>query len=227
MEFNNLYMRIGVISDVHGNKIALDEVLSDMSDVDRIVCCGDIIGYGPRPQECVETVREKCDVYVRGNHDRDVARPERYMKGSGVYEGLMHARKELDEEQLEWVTGLDRKNVLEGYQIVHSHPEVVDKYVYPREFVDVSDHVDEEKHGLLLGHTHHQHAEKHNGNIIMNPGSVGQPRDGDVRAAYGIIESDGSSYELHRVSYDIQKVQDQIEEAGLPSKNGNRLGRGE
>ena len=222
---NGQLMRIGVISDIHGNKVALDEVLEDMDYVDKIICVGDIIGYGPRPQECVETVRNECEVYVQGNHDRDVARPERYMKGSGVYEGLMHARKELNKEQLEWVTELDRTAVFKGYKLVHSHPEVVDRYVYPRDFGDIFSYVENEK-GILLGHTHYQHAKKRSDEIVMNPGSVGQPRDGDVRAGYGVLNSDDNSYELHRVSYNIKKTQEQIEEAGLPNKNGRRLGNG-
>lgn len=219
-------MRIGVISDIHANKVALDKVLDDMDDVDGIICCGDIIGYGPRPQECLETVKQECDVFVRGNHDRDVARPERYMKGSGVYEGLMHARKNLTQDQLEWVTDLDRIAVFKGYKVVHSHPEVVDKYVYPHDFDKIFGYIDDEK-GMMLGHTHYQHAEKKNNEIVMNPGSVGQPRDGDVRAAYGVLNSDDNSYELHRVSYDIEKTQEQIREAGLPNKNWKRLGKGE
>lgn len=222
----NVRMKVGIISDIHGNKVALDKVLSDMNNIEHIICCGDVVGYGPKPRECVEVVREKCDAYVRGNHDRNVANPGKYRAGSGVYEGLVHAKEELTEEQLEWVTNLDRKVEFNNYQVVHSHPDVVDRYVYPSDFGDVSDYIDDED-GLLLGHTHYQHAEMQDGSIIMNPGSVGQPRDGDARAAYGIIESEDNSYDTHRVEYDIQEVQDQIEEAGLPTKNGLRLEKGE
>jgi predicted phosphodiesterase len=70
-------MKIGIISDIHANKVALDAVLKDMKEVDKLICCGDIVGYGPRPKQCVEKVREICDLCVQGNHDRDIANPER------------------------------------------------------------------------------------------------------------------------------------------------------
>lgn len=216
-------MKIGVISDVHANQVALESVMEDMpDDIDKIVCCGDIIGYGPRPSECVKMVREKCDVVVRGNHDRDMSNPHKYIEGSSVYKGLVHARDELTEEQFEWVTNLDRKDKIEDILVVHSHPENVDEYVYPSNFSTVGKEIVGHS-GLLLGHTHHQHGEKVNGKTVLNPGSVGQPRDGNSDAAYAIINTESGDYNLKRVSYDIEKVESQISNEGLPSKSSDRL----
>lgn len=219
-------MRFGVISDIHANQVALESVLDDMpNDLDGIVCCGDIVGYGPKPRECVEIVKDVCDVYVQGNHDRDLEQPDRYIQGSSVHKGLMHARDELTEEQIDWVINLDKKDEYDGFMVCHSHPSNEDKYVYPHDFKSVKKHIDEED-GLFLGHTHHQHAEFVDGKLILNPGSVGQPRDKNNDSAYAIVDSENNNYELRRVSYDIDKVRDQINNVDLPSKSADRLYKG-
>lgn len=220
-------MKIAVISDIHANQVALESVMNDIpNDVEEIVCCGDVIGYGPRPKQCVEIVRDKCDVFVRGNHDRDMQNPDKYITGSSVYKGLIHAREELTEEQFQWVTGLERKQETDDLLVVHSHPDIVDKYVYPREFNSVGEDI-EDYSGVLLGHTHHQHAEVVDGTLVLNPGSVGQPRDGNRDAAYAVVETDDNDYELNRVPYNIDKVETQIESEDLPSKSSDRLYIGE
>lgn len=218
-------MKIGIVSDIHANEVALDAVLEDMENVDKLICCGDIIGYGPRPKNCVEKIREVSDVCVQGNHDRDVQNPERYMKGSGVHEGLKHAENNLTSEQFDWITGLDPKDTFNQYIVTHSHPENVDQYVYPRHFDELVGYLGDSK-GLFLGHTHHQHAELFDDGLVLNPGSVGQPRDGDVRASYAVVNTQNQDYELRRIDYDISKVQEQIKIAGLPSKNARRLEEG-
>lgn len=217
-------MQIGLISDIHGNLPALETVLSDMPPVDNIVCLGDVIGYNPWPSECLERVREEASVTVKGNHDRTVRTPERYRANRMAEAGLEYALEELSEEQLTWLDELPRTATVadDRFLLVHDHPEVQDRYVMPHMFDDLWSYLDEYD-GLALGHTHVQHKETDGGRVLVNPGSVGQPRDNDSRAAYGVLDSDTMSVELHRVEYDIDRVIEKVEAEGLPERIGSRL----
>lgn len=219
-------MRIGVISDIHANRVALDAVLEAMPSVDRLVCAGDVIGYNPQPAECVEIVRDTM-ACVQGNHDRAVDAPERYRSNESAYEGLHHAAAQLDADQREWLRSLPPSRTLcEGHiRMVHSHPTHRGQYVRPEGFPALGPHLGEED-VLILGHTHIQHHEMVDGTLIMNPGSVGQPRDQDPRAAFSLLDPESQTVEEHRVSYDIERVQAAIESTGLPSWTGTRLERG-
>lgn len=225
-------MKWAVISDIHSNKVALDAVLEEIEghNVDSIICAGDIVGYGPRPKECLETVRDACDVIIKGNHDRTVAKGdfEHYQTNNMAYQGLHHSLDELTDEQLAWLESLDEKAmVTESLLMVHSHPEVQDQYVRPRDFPRMRNYMDD-LGCMILGHTHLQHSAEVDGRLIFNPGSVGQPRDKDNRAAYAILEYDkGFDVELHRVEYDIDTVVEQIREANLPERTADRLYIGE
>ncbi len=219
-------MKLGVISDIHSNKVALDAVLEDMPSVDRLVCCGDIVGYGPWPAKCVDTVRDECDVIVRGNHDREMQNPEEYRQNHMAYQGLIHSAQQLSEEQYEWVTSLPLEDVAaEKYRVVHSHPAVEDMYVRPEDFQRMGKYMDDFE-GLFLGHTHVQHAEYVEGQLVLNPGSVGQPRDDNTDAAYAVVDTDDNTVQLNRVEYDIQTVMDAVQEQGLPEKTAIRLKSG-
>lgn len=217
-------MRIGLISDVHGNLPALETVLSDMPDVDTIVCVGDVIGYNPWPAACVERVRDVASVTVQGNHDRTVRTPETYRGNQMAYAGLEYALEELSEDQLTWLDSLPRKATVgdDRFMIVHDHPEIQDRYVMPHMFSSLWSYV-EEYDGLALGHTHVQHKEVDGGRVLVNPGSVGQPRDEDQRAAYAVLDTETVSVNLHRVNYDIDRVINKVEEVGLPKRVGTRL----
>jgi len=217
-------MRIGLISDIHGNLPALETVLADMPAVDTIVCVGDVIGYNPWPAECVERVRDTAAVTVQGNHDRTVRTPDRYRGNQMAHAGLEYALEELSEAQLTWLDGLPRKETVdEGrFVIVHDHPEVQDRYVMPAMFSSLWSYLDDHI-GLALGHTHVQHTEVDGAQLLVNPGSVGQPRDGDPRAAYAVIDTETVTVDLHRVEYDVDEVVTKIEEVGLPKRTGTRL----
>ncbi|RRJ31279.1 metallophosphoesterase family protein [Halocatena pleomorpha] len=219
-------MRLGVISDIHANRIALDAVLEAMPPVDRLACAGDVIGYNPQPAECVEIVRGEMPC-VQGNHDRAVDAPGRYRSNKSAYEGLRYAANQLDAEQREWLQSLPLDTTLCNGRVrmVHSHPTHRGQYVRPPEFPALEPHLGKES-VLILGHTHVQHHEMVDGTLIVNPGSVGQPRDRDPRAAFAVIDPDAQTVEEHRVSYDIERVQAAIESAGLPSWTGTRLKRG-
>jgi putative phosphoesterase len=228
-------MRIGFISDVHANLPALEAVLDDMPSVDEVVCAGDVIGYNPWPGDCVDRVREVASVTVAGNHDRTVDTPSRYRGNRMAEAGLEHARDGCTDEQLAWLRGLpERATVLDDrLLVVHSHPDPQQRgrYVYPKAFPSLPDHLGDHD-VLLLGHTHVQHARTVEGRLLVNPGSVGQPRDGDSRAAYAVLDAttdDGgidvaaSELSLRRVDYDVAAVQSAVAEAGLPDETGARL----
>ncbi len=218
-------MRLGVISDVHANRVALHTVLDDMPPVDGLVCAGDVVGYNPWPAECVAAIRERDVPTVMGNHDRAVSSGSAFRFNSMAGAGVQYAREALDDDTIDWLSALPEvRHVADGrVKVVHGHPEDVDHYTYPDEFgPDLLDGEDV----LVLGHTHVQAHEAYDEGIVMNPGSVGQPRDGDPRAAYAILDLDEMTVDEHRVEYDIDAVVDAVEEADLPERIGSRLYEG-
>ncbi|MDB2236726.1 metallophosphoesterase family protein [Halorubrum ezzemoulense] len=226
-------MKIGLISDVHANLPALETVLDDMPTVDRIYCAGDVVGYNPWPADCVERVRDVAAATVRGNHDRTVETPERYRANRMAEAGLERAKASLSADQRDWIGALPRTETFGGdrYLLAHSHPaaEREDAYVYPDDFPTLDRHMGEYD-GIVLGHTHVQGVRKVAGGFVCNPGSVGQPRDGDPRAGYAVLDTtaDGAdAVETHRVEYDIDSVAEAVREADLPDLTAERLYEGE
>ncbi|QLG60913.1 metallophosphoesterase family protein [Halorarum salinum] len=241
-------MKLGVISDVHGNRVALDAVLADLPPVDGLVCAGDVVGYGPWPGECVAELRERGVPTVQGNHDRAAVVGSAPGFNAMGRAGVEYANRVLDADALDWLDGLPEATaVADGrVAVVHSHPTVRDRYVYPEEFgpdllaaaraavgggadrgsAVAGDASEVDPEVLVLGHTHVQGHERFPEGVAMNPGSVGQPRDGDPRAAYAVLDLDGPSVEERRVEYDVDAVVDAVEAAGLPERIGTRLYEG-
>ncbi len=219
-------MNVGVIADVHGNKPALTAVLDAMPPVEAIVNAGDVVGYNPWPADCVERLRAREIPTVMGNHDRAVAAGSTFRFNELARAGVEHARQQLDEEQQAWLGRLpDRERVLDGrIRLVHGHPEDPDRYTYPNEFTP---ELLGDEEVLVMGHTHVQHAETYPDGVVVNPGSVGQPRDGDPRAAFAVVDPTTHEVDLHRVSYDIDRVVDAVKAAGLPERIGTRLLEGQ
>ncbi|WP_458186419.1 metallophosphoesterase family protein [Haladaptatus sp. NG-WS-4] len=218
-------MKVGVISDVHANRVALDAVLDDMPTVDALLCAGDVVGYNPWPAECVDVLRDRVAASVMGNHDRAVVTGTAFRFNSMASAGVEYARDQLNDLQREWLANRpDSTTACDGrVQIVHGHPDDPDHYTYPKEFepgllgdADV----------LVMGHTHVQHHEVYDEGIVVNPGSVGQPRDSDPRAAYAILDLAEMTVAEHRVEYDVETVQEAVREAGLPERIGTRLADG-
>jgi putative phosphoesterase len=218
-------MRIGVCSDIHSNRVAFEMVLADVPDVDALVCAGDVVGYNPWPAECIEMVREREIPTVMGNHDRAVAEGTAFRFNAMAKAGVDHASERLSEEQREWLADLpnERREFDGRVKIVHGHPDDPDHYTMPEEF---SPALLGEEDALIMGHTHVQHHEVYDEGVVMNPGSVGQPRDRDPRAAYAVLDLDDRSVEERRVEYDIDAVQAAVEDAGLPGRIGSRLALG-
>jgi putative phosphoesterase len=218
-------MRIGVISDVHANRVALEAVLEDLPDVDGLVCAGDVVGYNPWPAECVDALRD-CDApTIMGNHDRSVVSGTGYPGNRMADAGVHHALDELDDDQLEWLRALPtERRCFDGrMKLVHGHPDDPNRYTYPALF---SADMLESEDVLVMGHTHVQAHEVFEEGVVMNPGSVGQPRDKDPRAAYSVVDLADRTVEDHRVEYDVERVVEAVEEAGLPRETGTRLRKG-
>ncbi|WP_226011467.1 metallophosphoesterase family protein [Halomicrobium salinisoli] len=230
-------MRLGLISDVHGNRVALEAVLADMPAVDGLLCAGDVVGYNPWHEACLEAIRTPGEGLVaehvgvdsvptvEGNHDRAVATGHAPHFNQMAKAGVERAREQLDEDQIAWLEDLPTElTAADGrVKVVHGHPDDPDHYTRPHEFgPDLLDDEDV----LVMGHTHVQHHEIYDEGIVVNPGSVGQPRDGDPKAAYAVLDLDELTLEEHRVDYDIDAVIDAVEDAGLPRQIGYRLVKG-
>ena len=244
-------MRFGVISDIHGNLPAFEAVCEAMPPVDRLICAGDVVGYNPWPAACVDRVRELGAVTVRGNHDRAVAFDGGRGFNAMARAGVRHAREELGAAEMEWLRSLPTEQFVADGRIhmVHGHPDDPDRYTYPREFS--ASMLQDDVEVVIVGHTHVQGTRRVDGGVVLNPGSVGQPRDGDPRAAYAVVElgaddegggaddkgsdaddvndvgSGAPTVETHRVEYDIDRVIEAVAEAGLPERIGTRLKAGQ
>ena len=221
-------MRVGVISDLHANRIALDAVLSDMPAIDLLVCAGDVVGYNPWPAECVDELRERGVPTVCGNHDAAVVEGRTTGFNRMARAGLEHARAQLSDDQLEWLSNLPAEHLTcdDRIRLVHGHPDDPDRYsryTYPEEF---SPRLLGDEQVLVLGHTHVQGVRQFAEGLVVNPGSVGQPRDGDPRAAYAVVDLETMSVEPFRVEYDVDAVQTAVRDAELPARIGRRLARG-
>jgi len=221
-------MQLGVISDIHANRIALEAVFDDMPAVDGVVCAGDVVGYNPGPADCVAAVRERSIPTVMGNHDRAVAGETPFRFNAMAAAGVEYAETELSDDALSWLADLPtERTVADGrVKLVHGHPDDPDRYTYPEEF---SPRMLRGEDLLITGHTHVQGHRVFDEGVVMNPGSVGQPRDGDPRAGYAVVElgkgggGDAVTVEERRVAYDVDAVIAAVEEAGLPERIGTRL----
>ncbi|NQT30362.1 MAG: metallophosphoesterase family protein [Candidatus Saganbacteria bacterium] len=241
-------MLYGIISDIHGNLEALETVINKLKEVDKIVCVGDIVGYGPNPNECVEKIRELNIPSVGGNHEKAVTQ-EFSMENfnSRAKQAVLWTQKVIAPENLEYLKQLPLILEEDGFELVHgSLNSPLEQYIYsiPDSILTFQAMT---KPLCFTGHTHKPLfvALKKDGNydgrllqdddellvddyekIIINVGSVGQPRDKDPRASYGIYDSKTSLFGMHRVAYDISKVQEKMQQAQLPQPLIDRLSFG-
>ncbi|MGD0578723.1 MAG: metallophosphoesterase family protein [Bryobacteraceae bacterium] len=245
-------MRRLILSDIHGNLEALQAVVRDAQGLyDEVVCCGDIVGYGASPQEAIAWARASVASVVRGNHDRAVWEPG--LKESFTPSARTAAAwcaQVLSAPDLEWLRGLPAGPFWgDGFGLVHGSPDDEDAYL---EFnMDVRG-IDQllQRSPCFLGHTHVQGGwQWQPGGLrrmpvplagepqrvvnldagvlyLINPGSVGQPRDHDPRAAYAIWDDAQRLLSYRRVAYDIESAQHRIVAAGLPESLALRLAMG-
>ena len=246
-------MRILILSDLHSNATALDAVLDAAEGCwDLSVCLGDVVGYGPDPNEVAARLRELGTQTIRGNHDKAVAGLMPTDDFNPVAKSAVDwTRGQLKPDHLEWLSTLPPGPLAtDGIVLVHGAFQDEDEYVFtPEQALD----------GLLestapvtfFGHTHHQggfsyldsHLEvlqirpRHSESFaalrvelprryLLNPGSIGQPRDGDPRAAFAIADLEHQIIEFWRVPYDVSVVQGRMRAAHLPEQLIQRLSVG-
>ena len=219
-------MKVGLISDVHASAPALNAVMGDMPPVDEVVHAGDVVGYNPYPNAVVDTFRREDVASISGNHDRAVAGGTDFGFHSVAGQAVEWTRDALREDCLEYVEELrEEREPVDGVYLAHGAPGAPDRYTYPEEFT--AELLPDGVEVLVLGHTHVQGKEEFEEGIVVNPGSVGQPRDGDPRAAYAVLDLSSLEVELRRVEYPIERVQENIRrEEGLPDSLADRLERG-
>jgi diadenosine tetraphosphatase ApaH/serine/threonine PP2A family protein phosphatase len=241
--------KVLVISDVHANAIALEAVLTDAGKVDETWCLGDVVGYGPQPNECIERIRSLPHLTcMMGNHDfAAIGNMTLETFNSDAKKALLWQRKLLSEECRSFLNSLPDELVVHGeVSLVHGSPrDPIWEYVMNTLIARINLTFFDTP-WCFVGHSHFQavfqfHAKTDDISIevprsaeqyelkeraILNPGSVGQPRDRDPRAAYAIFSPEAHTWEPHRVEYDIKSVQKMILDAGLPPRHAERLAGG-
>ena len=242
-------MRYLIVSDLHANREALDAVVQHANDrYDQAICCGDLVGYGADPNAIVDWVRANCALTVRGNHDKactgldDLEWFNPVAKAAAVW-----TQQNMTAENAEWTRSLPKGPLsVGGFQAVHGAPFDEDEYVLAAEEATQAFGYLESRLAFF-GHTHVQggfiwnhsrvetvmrtspRSERQIMEIdpqcayLINPGSVGQPRDGDPRAAYCLYDSDAAMVTYFRVDYNIAAAQQKIRQAGLPPILADRL----
>jgi putative phosphoesterase len=204
--------KIGIISDIHGNYEALKVVLSELDkmNIDDIYCLGDVVGYYSQVNECCDILRERKIPCLMGNHDWYMAGGGFCPRSKSVNDCLEYQRKVITSENLDWVKKFEISREVNGIKMVHGGwADPIDEYLQP------SDEYFSKVEGSIFfsGHTHIQSLNNFSGKIHCNPGSVGQPRDGDPRAAFATVEKGLIS--LHRVAYNMDIVFKLMDEAGF------------
>jgi predicted phosphodiesterase len=239
-------MRIAVLSDIHANLPALDAVLADAGDVDAIWHLGDVVGYGPEPDAVVERLRAVGAVGVRGNHDAAACGGQEIeWFNPDARRAMEWTRAAISPATLAWLSALPERLVIENAELVHGSPrEPIWEYVTSSAIARANLAVLSAPIGLH-GHTHHPVAwlddadgvelvrpgrdgslELAGRRALVNPGSVGQPRDGDPDASYAILDPAAGLVRWHRVAYDVAGVQRAMGAAGLPASLSARLAVG-
>jgi predicted phosphodiesterase len=246
-------VRFLILSDIHGNSEALAAVLADCAgEYDEILCCGDLVGYNPNPAEVVDWAQTNCRIVIRGNHDKVVAGLEGIDWFNDVAQtSALWSRRQLSPDQLTWLRDLQPGPCQrEACTLFHGAPFDEDYYVLtPDDSRDCFGCLETEV--SFFGHTHVQGGffkrRLHVGRLtsvlrdgcehtieiepdsvfIVNPGSVGQPRDGDPRAAYALFSPEQRIVTLRRIQYPVETTCRKIRDAGLPEALALRLFRGQ
>lgn len=245
-------MKIAIISDIHSNLEALKEVLLDIGKqkVDQVLCAGDIVGYGPNPKECLALVRSICSHIVRGNHEDLVLgiKINNEQKISPLaLAGRIFSADNLSADDLFFINSLPDKKILTDLNITIAHGSFIEPCAWS--YVDKAEDAQIELTNMptkicAIGHTHIPFVYENNvgmredisaklvlkesNKFLINVGSVGQPRDGDCRASYAILEfSDKEIFvTLRRVFYDIGKTEAAFKNTNLPNYLAERLFKG-
>jgi putative phosphoesterase len=236
------YERAAVVTDVHGNLPALHAALARIDElgIDAVYCGGDLVGYGPHPNEVCALIQERAIPTIYGNYDYAIARDE---EDCGCAYVDAHDR-ELGQRSVEWTlahTDRNAKDFMRGLpfdlrfslgdqqvRLVHGSPRKVNEYLFEdkpaRTFERIA--VLAGSAVLAFGHTHKPWIHSYGGVKFVNCGSVGKPKDGDPRAALALLETDAEGRavaSIERVPYDVESVAREVAAAGLPGEYADRL----
>ena len=245
-----MQMAIAVISDIHSNFEALTAVLDDLKEQGevRIVCLGDLVGYASGVRACLRTVRDLGCLVIKGNHDEAACLPNPPTDfNDTAYAGIVFSSARLTEPDREWLDSLPLHLEIDGVAFTHASLSTAYRWEYVLSPDDARRHFAEQKSRLAFcGHTHRpgiwwlEPRGKHisicggeglvslpkGGKLLVNVGSVGQPRDGDNRACYVVFRPDDDSVEFRRVAYDVARTKKKIIRAKLPRFTAHRLTHG-
>lgn len=246
-------MRDLIISDIHANLEGLTAVVEAANgEYDRVICCGDLVGYGADPNAVIEWVRENAAVVIRGNHDKVAAGLDSMEDFNPLAKrAAIWTANAMTPENFEWLKALPKGPVIvdDYYAVVHGSPRDEDEYVIEGPEVRVAMEAATQEL-TFFGHTHLQGGFQlkqrkviiigppfpdeseytfqltPDYRYLVNPGSSGQPRDGDWRVGAAVYDSEAKTVRLLRVSYDLETAQKKIRDAGLPTLLADRLARG-
>ncbi len=243
-------MRVAVVSDIHGNRQALEAVLDavEAETADELWCLGDLVGYGADPDACVALIRRYATVSLAGNHDLAVRGDiplDEFSPGAAL--AARWTRETIDPDALAWLRTLEPQKLDEAVGLYHASPrDPVWEYVLSPLQAELC--FDVLRHRIAcIGHSHIALAytrgdgvpatgEKRAGGTLLdlaagewllNPGSVGQPRDGDPRAAWLLLDTDAWTAAFHRTEYDVEAAAAAIRRAHLPGSLADRLPHGQ
>jgi putative phosphoesterase len=232
---------VAVITDIHGNLCALQAALARIAElgIERIYCGGDLVGYGPHPNEVCALIQERQIPTIYGNYDYAIARDE---EDCGCAYVTQHDR-DLGQESVAWTlvhTDPAAKDFMRGLpfdlrfqvgdvpiHLVHGSPRKVNEYLFeekpPRLYERLA--AAEEARVLAFGHTHKPWMREYGGVLFVNCGSVGKPKDGDARGAFAVLRASAGSVDasIERVAYDAATVAEEVRRAGLPGEYAEKL----
>jgi len=240
-------MKFLVISDVHSNYDALKAVMQKANRIgyDSVIFLGDAVGYGADPNECIELLREISNVKIIGNHDKAIIDPrEIYFFNPVAKEALLWTRSIIKQENVEWLNKLELYYKFEDIAFTHASLSEPESWRYVFSVIDAMYEFKNTSEWLIFfGHTHipgvfvQQEGEieywdgtsfllESKYRFLVNPGSVGQPRDGDERASFAVLDTEKRLLNIYRVEYNIKRQAEKILKAGLPEYLAHRLYNG-
>ncbi len=235
-------MRLAILSDIHANLEALTKAMAiiDEQKPDDIICLGDVVGYGPDPNPCVDIIRDKASIILMGNHDFAVTHTEATENFNPIAkEAVFWTRDKITADNLEFLGTLPYTHRRENMYFVHSTPFEPENWHYVFTWNDAMTQFDYfEEPVCFIGHSHVPQIYYNDTDIpmsfslsrkakyLINVGSIGQPRDGNPKLSFGILDTDQWIYQPFRSDYDVELTAKKIRDRGLPSFLADRLIKG-